>query len=284
MTNRNAIQLLAPAAAIGIGILSVLQLRAQSVPADSQAFDVASIKLNKSGDKRQTWQFYDGGRYSATNTPLRWLIRVAYDIPFDSAHLSGGPDWLDSDRYDVEAKAAAGAVPADLSTKVRDDRIRLMLQVLLADRFKLVLRRESNERSVYGPVVTKNASKLHNSKTEEKDCPTITSTSVICHRFSGGPGRGLKGEAVSMVDLAQVLSAFVDRPVLDKSGIKGLFDLKLDPWMPIAPIADGTDGNPAHPPLPTIFTAIEEQLGLKLIQQKDTVDSFVVSYAEKPSE
>ena len=72
----------------------------------------------------------------------------------------GGPYWLNSDRYDVEAKAAAGAVPADLSTKARDDRIRLMLQVLLADRFKLALRRESSERSVYGLVVTKNASKL----------------------------------------------------------------------------------------------------------------------------
>jgi uncharacterized protein (TIGR03435 family) len=260
-------------------LVAAALLGSQSVTDKSQRFEVASIKSNKSGDNRQWWQFYEGGRYSATNTPLRWLIRVAYDIPMATSQLVGGPDWLDTERYDVEAKAALGVILPDLPTTLREAKMKVMLQTLLAERFKLVLRREVRERSIYA-LVAKNGARLQPAKVEEAACSTVTSPPAPCHRFAGGPERGLKGDAVSMADLTKVLSAFVDRPVVDKTGLNGLFDLKLAAWTPAQPVVTNTESS-ANDRL-TIFSVLDE-LGLKLDAQKDSVDAFVIAQAEKPT-
>ena len=113
-----------------------------------EAFEVASIKVSKVDNARQWGQFYDGGRFSATNTPLAWLIRVAYDLPLTSSQPVGGPDWLNSERYNIEAKASAGAIPLGLPLAAREGKMKPMLQALLADRFKLLLRHETRERAI----------------------------------------------------------------------------------------------------------------------------------------
>src|SRR5215472_6183432 len=111
-------------------------------------FEVASVKPNNSAT-RPGVQFLPGGRFTATNTPLFMLIAIAYEVPFQSVRLSGAPDWTRAERYDIEATAPAGAIPVGLSNKAREDKTRSMVQRLLAERFKLTIRREAKELPVY---------------------------------------------------------------------------------------------------------------------------------------
>jgi uncharacterized protein (TIGR03435 family) len=135
------------AAAIAVAVPMVtLPIRAQS----PQAFEVASVRPNKSTDFRGVQlQFLSGGRFVATNYPLQLLIAAAWNLPFQSPRLTGGPDWIRSERYDIEAKAENGAIPAGLPAQARKDKMRMMLRTLLADRFKLTMRRETKELPIY---------------------------------------------------------------------------------------------------------------------------------------
>ena len=135
---------------IVIGITNPPQIRAQT-----QGFEVASVKANKSTDPRSMrMQSLPGGTLILTGVPLRLIITEAYSLPFNvSERLSGGPDW--SENYDIEAKAAPDAIPAGLSEKSRNDKLMLMLQALLADRFKLKIHWETKELPVYALVVSK---------------------------------------------------------------------------------------------------------------------------------
>src|SRR6266481_9484089 len=119
-------------------------------PQPAPAFEVTSVKANKSPDMRgMRMQFLPGGRFSAANVPLRFLLVTAYNLPFQSMRLSEGPDWINFEKFDIEAKAGDGVIPAGLSDKDRNEKMRLMLQSLLADRFKLAIRRETKEQTLY---------------------------------------------------------------------------------------------------------------------------------------
>ena len=272
-------------------LLAALAVSAPLLRPAPLAFEVASVKANKSTDVRPGFQVLPSGRLVITNVPLLLIVAQAYDVPFQSNRLSGGPEWLRSDRFDIEATPPAGAIPADAPSKVRDQMIRQMLQTLLADRFKLTVRREMKEQPVYAAVVGKNGSKLEKSKLEEKDCDAVASTSTIgttCHSFNGGRGRGLHGQAVDISDMVTFVSNWTDRPVVDKTGLKGLFNVQTDGWLPMQtgppPAADakGEDGK-LLADQPTIFE-IFERLGLKLEPQRAPVEMFVVEHAEKPTE
>jgi uncharacterized protein (TIGR03435 family) len=225
------------------------------------------------------------------------LIAAAYNVPLQGggARLTGGPSWVSSPEgaYEIEATAAKGAIPDGLSQNVLAERARLMLQALLADRFKLVIRRETKEMPVYALVVGKGGPKLQKADVEEKDCPESPANApadgtAVCHRFNGGRGRGMHARAVNMSDLANWVQSWTDRPLFDKTGIKGLYRIETEPWQPMellsAPPAPGTkqDGVDLSD-LPTIFTVFE-RLGLKMESQKGNVDVYVIEHIEKPTE
>jgi uncharacterized protein (TIGR03435 family) len=160
-----------------------------------------------------------------------------------------------------------------------------MLQTLLADRFQLKVHREVKELPVYEMIVGKSGPNLQKAIGERK-CPGIPVGSTACSdRLSGGMGRGITANALDLSELAQFLSGFADRPILDKTGIEGLFDIKTTPWRPDQPgpiFAAEVHADPEV--LPTIFTMLEEQLGLRLVSGRGPVEVLVIDSVQRPSE
>ncbi len=174
-----------------------------------------------------------------------------------------------------------------------------MVQALLADRFKLVVRREPKEMPVYALAVAKGGPKLQRSDIEEKDCPEASLDPLgppspfilipdVCHAFNGGIGRGVHARAANMSDLAAYVENWTDRPLLDKTGIKGLYRIETKGWLPMeatqppAPGAKAEDGSDMAD-VPTVFQMFEK-LGLRMEAQKGIVDIYVIEHMEKPSE
>jgi uncharacterized protein (TIGR03435 family) len=253
------------------------------------SFEVASVKANESNDQRAPSMILPGGRFTATNNTVRALILNAYGISATPYLLEGGPAWIDSARYDIEAKAAADAIPPGTSGRPLWDKARLMLRALLADRFKLSVRRETKEMSAYQLVVLKSGAKLQRS---DQDCG---SSATACHGFSGNP-RQLTGMGVDMSDVALILSSYLDRPVVDRTGIEGVYDIKLQ-WNPFAARPPQTDDAPRSPAvegregpkpdlasLPNVFDALEQQIGIRLESRKLPVDVYVIEHVERPRE
>jgi uncharacterized protein (TIGR03435 family) len=280
------------------GILQGPMLRAQSQSAKNRqhaAFEVASVKPNKAGDPRgqRGFDFLPGGGLTAKNLSLYALIATAYDLPFQSSRVSGGADWTRSEAFDIEARASQDAIPPGSTVKAREEKTRLMLQTLLAERFKLVLRVDKKELPVYMATVGRNGPKLEKSKIEEKDCPEHGDSANDvnrCHIFNGGMGRGLHGAAVDMSDLVLFVANWTDRPVIDRTGIKGLFNIQSEGWTPIIPRQPSPDGtvSPEAEALsdsvrPTLFM-IFDRLGLKLESSRAPIDMYVIVSAEKPAE
>jgi bla regulator protein blaR1 len=275
---------------IAIGLVNAPPSAAQSQDSPAPAFEVASVKPNKSDSQRAPSMILPGGRFTATNNTVRALILNAYGIFTSPDLLSGGPAWIDSEKYDVDAKAGAGAIPAGASGQVLWTKTRLMLRTLLADRFHLAIRRETKEMPVYELVTARNGPKLR--KAADQDCAASV---TACHGFSGNPAR-MSGVAVDMSDLALLLSSYAGRTVLDKTGVQGLYDIKLQ-WNPFgdrapsgedvprAPGAEAREGpRPDFSSLPSLFTALEQQLGLKLESRRGPVEVYVIDRVERPSE
>ncbi len=269
----------------------VSAVRAQSSPATvvaRPAFEVASIKLNLdcSGD-RQDEQF-SPGRVSVTCITLPNLIKAAYgtfangpEPKPNRLRLFDVPDWAQSNKYNVTAKAK-GATPMD-------QMFGPMLQVLLEDRFKLRVHRETRELPVYTMTVAKGGLKIRPSK--EGSCVPVDLNHADqpspnwCGRMTGkGSGLRVIDDAYGM-SMAEIASKFLanrlDRPVIDETGISGLFDAHLEftrdsvaaPDSPIEPDAGGA----------SIFTAVQDQLGLKLSPAKGPLEVLVIDHVERPS-
>jgi uncharacterized protein (TIGR03435 family) len=224
-------------------------------------------------------KFLAGGRFIATNYPLQVLIAGAYHVPFQSTRLTGGPAWVRSERWDVEA--VAEAIPAGESRRAS---MRLMLQNLLAERFKLTIRRDMKEMPVYAMVVARGGLKLKKAAVEEQDC--LDETGVACHLILGGQGYGLHGQAADMSDLAVYVENFTDRPVVDQTGVSGLFQIETTGWLPLrlktaAPGAKAENGADLES-LPSLF-GVFAGLGLRLEPQKAAVEITVIDHVEKPS-
>ncbi len=273
---------------IAAAALAAVSLLAQSPTTKPPAFEVASIKPSTATDFNAGIQYLPGGRLTAHNMPLRAIIVMAYGLSFQPARLSGGPGWIRSERYDIEATAEAGAIPAGASEKVRIDKMKLMLQVLLADRFKLVIRHETKEIPVYAITVAKGGPKLEKAKLTEADCEKLAedgNDSSPCHGFNGDPGRGLHVDNAGMADLAVMIETFSDRPVLDRTGLQGLYNIRTEGWVPLLPRPPSPPGaEPTAEDLarPSVFT-IFDRLGLKLEATKAQVETFVIESVERPS-
>lgn len=243
------------------------------VSASSPVFEVASIKPADpaaSGSRTNTNQ----DRLMMTNVTLKQCILMAYHI--SGYQLSGGPRWLDTARYDISARMDAAA--EQLSGPAARARLETMLQNLLADRFKLIVRRESKQARGYVLMVGKNGPKL---KQVQADDRTSTSTE-----------RGkITARRISMSEFATLLSRLLDRPVRDMTGLESVFELTLE-WTPDDNQGGlNAGGNPKAGTLaedrivgPTIFTALQEQLGLKLESQNSPIDILTIDHAEKASE
>jgi uncharacterized protein (TIGR03435 family) len=244
-------------------------------------FDVASIKpASPTGPGYVRPQ--PGGRFTAIST-LRTLIQNAYGVfPFQ---IVGGPEWISTERYEIEAKAEG--------TPTNREQFQ-MLQSLLEERFQLKVRHETREAAIYALVAAKNGPKLEAPKegncTAETSTPAATRTVMKfpCGRLMMGIGEKdgmLKGGNVIMSELTRVLSTMMGRPVVDKTGFTTAFDVDLH-FIPDT----GTAGlpNAAVPEVPdpaqaTIFTALQEQLGLKLESTKGPVEHLIIEHVEKPS-
>jgi uncharacterized protein (TIGR03435 family) len=253
---------------IAVGLLNAPQGHAQSRAQDGAepAFEVASVKPNKTG-LRGGQLNTDPGRLTITNVSLRTCIKAAFGL--QNYQLSGGTASIEDELYDIDAKAGGS---------VGDDQLMLMLRRLLADRFKLKFHRESKEMQGYALVVAKNGPKLHEVEPAGKG-------------WSRNRVGGIDGQEVSLARLAEILAGRLGHPVVERTGIKGVFDLKLS-WAPDSATVGNTAENKEAPAVdsmsdpsgPSIFSALQEQLGLRLEARKVPAEIIVIDHLERPSE
>lgn len=212
---------------------------------------------------------YQSDGFTCNNLTLLNLIVIAYDISGDQ--VSSGPSWLDSIGFDVEAKVAGSDVKAfkKLSPEQRSD----LLKLLLADRFKLKVHSGPKRMTMYDMVVAKSAPKL------KLSAPVDPNAAKPRSRITSGPGM-FKGERVSMKAVASHLSFALHSTVVDKTGLTGFYDVDLK-WSPDD--ASPSNGDGAAESSPSIFTAVQEQLGLKLNPTKGPNETLVIDHVEMPS-
>jgi uncharacterized protein (TIGR03435 family) len=259
---------------ITLMFLAIATVQSQTAPLPQ--FEVASIRPNP-GNGGTSMGAGEGGA-SEHNVTLKVLMTVAYRI--QDFQISGGPRWANSDRFDVEAKAA--------DRKAGPDKVRLMLQSLLEDRFKLKLHREIKEASIYALVVGKDGPKMKLSGDQESPTVNGPSPQGALNRGNIRYGAGsLTGNAVAMALFTKMLSGSLDRTIVDKTDLTGRFDLRLQ-WTPDVGETPFSPGGDLLPPAAdsssiSIFAAIQEQLGLKLEPQKGPVEMLVIDSVEKPS-
>jgi uncharacterized protein (TIGR03435 family) len=251
--------------------------------AQSQTFEVISIKPARSGDPRNMrMRVLPNGDLMASAVPVRLLLRYAYDVPVNpSRRLSGLPSGLET--YDIEAKASGNAVPPGLPESERRRRMQGMIRGLLGDRFKLVMRVEQTTMPVYALTVASGGPNLQKSTIEEKDCLIDTGTADSCHDFTLARGHPLRARAINMDDLVQYMENWTDLPVVNRTGISGLFAVETEGWNPMR-LPPPPPGNPPavrFDDLPTIFTVLRT-LGLELKQQEATVPVYTVEHIERP--
>jgi uncharacterized protein (TIGR03435 family) len=303
MTHGTARQLLGTAAAAAI-IAAVVSLHAQAPApqAAAPAFEVASIKRNNSGSGMSTRGGGPGGRINYVNVPAQQLILAAYQMqPFQ---VIGAPSWITGDRFDVIAKAPDGATP---------DQTPAMIRSLLAERFKLKAHTETRELPVYSLVKARADGRLGDKlKPSTLDCgpngrgrggplppgpgvapgaPAAQAPLMGC-RMMMTPGR-LQAGGQPIAQLATLLSNQLGRPVIDKTGLTGAYDVELSFQMegagriggpaPIAP-PGAAPILPPDPDAPTLVTAVQEQLGLKLESERGPVEVIVIDSIEQPTE
>lgn len=250
--------------------------------ADAKAavFEVASVKPNTSGGGSMSMGWQPGGGFRAVNSPLRLLIQTAFDVR--DSELVGAPDWISSERFDVTAKAAA-----ELTRDTRS----LALQALLRERFKLTAHRDTREVPVYLLVLARSDGRLGPGLRQSQiDCspqaraarpPTVGAgaggpgASAVSRPECGsfGAGSTLTAGGVTLAQLSASLSRQADRPVLDRTGLTGFFDVDLK-WSNQAKATD--DG-------PSFFTAVQEQLGLRLEAGRGPQEILVIDSVERPT-
>jgi bla regulator protein blaR1 len=279
-----------------IGIAFILL--AGAPPARSQAqppeiviprFEVASVKPHLSKADPSKISSTTPGRFTATNTPLWFLILYAYEIP--EYQLIGAPDWTYESAFDIVGTYSPGRQPTDHET-------RLMLQNLLAERFSLKLHHEQRELPTYALVLARKDGHLG---------PQLQRSDVDCVKWTeakrpktdaGGPSpvspsgkrpacmmiatrTYLTGGARTMEEIAKTLHAMVARPVADRTGLTGVFDVDLR-WSRYDLSADAAASDSPNDS-PSIFAALQEQLGLKLVPQRDNFDVLVLDDVTRPA-
>ena len=289
---------------IGLIIVATLAVLATNVIAQAQQaarpkFEVASVRENTSGSNQVSIGMQPGGRFGAHNIPLVTLIRSAYRL--QDSQLVGAPAWIETTRYDITAKAEGDLPPSSPfgppSTGM------LMLQSLLEDRFKLKVHSEVREQPIFALVAPSPMKLGPTLKHSNVDCEAIRDAGRRGGAQPAAPKRGewgwpqcgtsmgfgeIRGGARPLTLLASMLAQVVRRSVVDRTGLTGAFDfdLRFTPELPPGAPTDKpflVNGVEIDPHGPSIFTAVQEQLGLKLDATRGPVDVLVVDHVERPA-
>jgi bla regulator protein blaR1 len=229
---------------------------AQTPSADKRAeFEVASVKPTATQDGSLAVSFPPGGRFSVRNLTVKQLLQNAYAK--QDYQISGGPGWLTSAGFDIEARASAQAA------EVPREQVLRMIQTLLADRFHLTLHRETRQLPVYALVVGKTGPRLQPAASNAGRSRTMMGQLIV--------------QKMSMTALADILALDLKLPVNDETGLQGEFAFTLEWTRGLSESDDGPSSKPS------LFTAVQEQLGLKLQSTRGPVQVLVIDSAEKPS-
>jgi uncharacterized protein (TIGR03435 family) len=285
---------MAVAGPVVFGLMQEPQKQAASTVAGTTskvpAFEVASIKPNKSGTGMSLLRTTPVG-FSASNISLKAVIQYAYGV--EENQIFGAPSWLASEQYDIEAKVSSS--DTDALHNLNPDQRRLMLQPLLADRFQLKVHTEARDLPALVLVVAKGGPKLHEAKPGD-----TYPNGLKGFDGEGGPGMmlmkpgQLTAQGVDLSFVAKQLSQQLERTVQDKTGLSGKYDFTLN-WTPDrdpSPMPGAPEPGQQGPGAtistdssePSIFTALQEQLGLKLESGKAPVEILVIDHVEAPSE
>jgi uncharacterized protein (TIGR03435 family) len=232
------------------------------------SFEVATVKPAKPEEQGRAF-LVRGRQFSTINTTLTSLISFAYGL--QDKQIVGGPDWMTTDKWDIEAQPDAPGTP-------NDKQLKSMLQKLLADRFQLKFHQDKKELSAYVLAVSKTGAKMNKNESDPNGLPGLFFTQLGV----------LNVRNATMTDFSQLMqSAVLDRPVVNSTALAGKYDFQLK-WTPdesqfggmgikVPPPSEAAD---APPPL---FTALQEQLGLKMDVEKTPVQVYVLDHVEKPS-
>ena len=264
-----------------LAVIAICLAQAQSPATAPQPISyVASVKLNNAADARTLSEYSPGGRLTATAVTVGYLLRLAYRIqPYQ---LVGAPTWISTKRYDIAAKVEDNPAPSQQA----------LLQALLKDRFKLAVHNEKRELPIYALILARSDGRLG---------PQLSKSAFDCAAYMASPhgppeaghtpscatriGLGtLSGKAISMTQLATSLAPFASRFTVDRTGLAGGFDVEFT-WTPEQVSSNVAGASPdATPDLSgaNIFTALQEQLGLKLVSEKGPVEVLVVDRLEEP--
>jgi uncharacterized protein (TIGR03435 family) len=280
---------------LGMAVVAIPML-SQSPGAARPSFAVASIKPSDPGQRGSSIMNQPGGRMVIKGMPFRALMTFAYGVR--DFQISGAPGWATTDFWDMEARAEEGSIPPltgppDPNTP---NPMAIRLQSLLEDRFQLKIHRETRELPIYELSIVKSGLKMKPSEDQtpyqqpERGAPPPPPIQPggSMPRFSMRMGRGsMEAVAIYVPTIVQAFSSQLGRTIVDKTGLKGLYDLKLQ-WTPDGPAPVGPGGPEAAPPVdpngPSIFTAVQEQLGLKLDSAKGPVEVLVIDSVQKPTE
>jgi uncharacterized protein (TIGR03435 family) len=259
-------------------------------------FDVASVKVSKPGTRLSVVE--TGGRFVATSIELKRLVQRAYATDGLSElfpnQIVGGPGWIETDHFDIEARPEANGPVA--RQKMWD-----MVRSLLEDRFQLKTHRETRELPVYNLVIGKNGAKIKLS--DDQTVPDVEALTAPNERgaspffdprkplprgilsFTGDPARGmtLAGSAVPLSKVMSMLRGVVQRPIVDQTDLKGLFDLKLQ-FAPECGVFSPCGPGDLTPSGPSLFSEIEQELGLRLESGKGLVEVLVIDSVQRPTE
>ena len=252
---------------VALGVLSAHASVAQSIntsPASAR-FASVSIKANRSGGMREVVRFF-GDRCGATNITLKSLVAMGYGV--QESQVTGGPPWIDTERFDIAAQVLGAP-----QGKADEQRMSEMVRGLLAERFGLVLHRERTEVPIYELVVAKTGAKLHKAGRAITPADVSTDARISPHmvvNVTGSTGSELRF-------LAAEVSREVGRTVIDKTGLKGDFNYSLY-WTP----NQSEHQTSKSPKGVSIFSALEEQLGLRLQPAVERTDALLIDHSERP--
>ena len=252
-------------AAIAVAVMPL----ASQAPAQKPSFEVASIKPNKSGQPLPTvgspLAFLPGGRFTATNVTLVDVIVRVY--PTRRIQMQGGPNWIDSERFDIVAKAD------ETEVKHTGEQMSQMVQALLEDRFQLRFHVDKREIQAYALVVGKDAPKL-------KEAAGGGVPGLIL-----GERRKMTFQNMPIVGLVNTMSNILHTPVVDGTGLKGLYDFTVDPFPFLTPPpTNGASRADSYDLGDAVIAAVQEQLGFKLERRKELLDITVIDHAERPGD
>jgi uncharacterized protein (TIGR03435 family) len=248
-----------------LSVVAVVEAFAQSGP-PNPSFEAASIRTIDPGPRREKTIEDEPGRLTMRSVTLRDCISWAYEI--GPVQLSG-PSWLGDTRYDITGKA-----PEPGDTK----QLRLMLRDLLGERFGLKLHNEQRVLAVYSMTLSSTGAKFH--KPGARDASKFLQSQGDGPLVLGGDKTGLIAERVTMPEIATEISQLLQKPVIDKTGLKGKYDIRIDVTAFMTTAGDGDNHGPIDE-LSVIFSALPAQLGLKLEPGKEAVDFLVVDSANR---